>query len=212
MGSAGWVEVMGKHASLIRVLVAGATAAGLAMVVIGFCSPRLPDPATADREGLLRWLVTQDLSQEPLDTRLTLARRLEQEFGAKIDWAAVGKRLDGSQKDRLWENVALLLEPWFADKVDGYFRLPESRRTAYVDLTVELIDNWKGAAALAADPSAGDPCVKRPGLLELLAERIGRWMQSVTPQRRDEARQFLLAVQTRWLQGVLLGSGPAKPL
>jgi hypothetical protein len=104
------------------------------------------------------------------------------------------------------------LEPWFADKVDGYFRLPESRRTAYVDLTVELIDNWKGAAALAADPSAGDPCVKRPGLLELLAERIGRWMQSVTPQRRDQARQFLLAVQTRWVQGVLLGSGPAKPL
>jgi hypothetical protein len=156
--------------------------------------------------------VTQDLSQEPLDTRLTLARRLEQEFGSKIDWAAVGKRLDGSQKDRLWENVALLLEPWFADKVDGFFRLPESRRTAYVDRTVELIDNWKGAAALAADPSAGDPCVKRPGLLELLAERIGRWMQSVTPQRRDQARQFLLAVQTRWVQGVLLGSGPAKPL
>jgi hypothetical protein len=212
VGFAEWIEFMGKNASLIRVLAAGAVVAGLATVVIGLCSPRLPDPATADREGLLRWLVTQDLSQEPLDTRLTLARRLEQEFGEKIDWAAVGKRLDGPQRDRLWENVALLLEPWFADKVDGYFRLPESGRPAYVDRTIELIDNWKGAVALAADPPAGNPCAKRPGLLELLAERIGRWMQSVTPHRRDEARQFLLAVQTRWLQGALLGSGTAKPL
>ena len=183
----------------------------MATVVIGFCSPRLPNPATADRESLLHWLVTQDLSQEPLDTRLTLARRLEQEFGEKIDWAAVGKRLDGQQKDRLWENVPLLLEPWFADQVDGYFRLPKSQRPAYLDRTVGLIDNWKGATALAAEPPAGASRAKRPGLLELFSERMGGWMQSVTPQRRDQARQFLLALQTRWLQDVLLGSGPAKP-
>jgi len=203
---------MGKRALLIGVLVAGATAVGLATVVIGFCSARLPDPATADRDGLLRWLVTQDLGQEPLDTRLTLARRLEQEFGEKIDWSAVGERLDGPQRDRLGENVALLLEPWFADKVDGYFRLSEAQRPAYVDRTVELIDNLRGAAALGADHPAGAGPAKPRGLLEVLAERIGRWMQSVTPQRRDQARQFLLAVQSRWLQGALLGSGSAKPL
>ncbi len=202
---------MRKYRLWIGGLGAGAIAAAMAMAVAGFCSGRLPDPATADRDGLLRWLVLQDLSREPVETRATLARRLEQEFGGKIDWTAVGKKLDASQKDRLLENVALLLEPWFGDKVDGYFRLPEGQRQAYIDRTIDLIENLKGATALGADrPAEGRK--KSPGLLELLAERIGGWMNSVTPQRRDQAKQFLLALQTRWLQSTLMGPAPDKRL
>jgi hypothetical protein len=187
----------------------------LAAAVVGFCWPRLPDPATADRDGLLRWLVTRDLAREPSATRLVLARRLEQEFSGKIDWAAVGQNLDGQQRDRLWDNVLLLLEPWFADKVDGYFRLPEPQRPAYVDRTLQLIENWKGATALSpgsrragsADGQESAGTAGPTGLIGLFVERIGHWTESVTPQRRQQVREFLLAVQSRWLQGALLGTG-----
>jgi hypothetical protein len=179
----------------------------LAAAVVGFCWPRLPDPATADRDGLLRWLVTRDLGQEPFETRLVLARRLEEEFSGKIDWAAVGRNLDGQRRDRLWDNVLLLLEPWFADKVDGYFRLQEPQRPAYLDQTLQLIENWKGATALSPEDSAASPQARRPGLIEVVVERIGRWTESVTPQRRQQVREFLLAVQSRWLQAALLGTG-----
>jgi len=187
-------------------------AAGLVTVVIGFCAPRLPDPATADRNGLLRWVVTQDLSQEPYERRLVLARRLEHEFGERVDWPTVGNGLNEPQKQRLWDNVQVLLEPWFADKVDGYFAVREAERRAFVDRTLELIENWKGAAALCADPPPGAGDGKRPGLLEVFAERVARWTRSASPQRRDQVRQFLLAVQTRWLQRALLGAGAAKAL
>src|SRR5690606_20551307 len=40
---------------------------------------RLPDPEHADREGLFRWLVTRDLSQEGADLRRLLVARLERE-------------------------------------------------------------------------------------------------------------------------------------
>ena len=50
---------------LLLVAASGGIAAALVAAVVGFCWPRLPDPATADRDGLLRWLVTRDLGQEP---------------------------------------------------------------------------------------------------------------------------------------------------
>jgi hypothetical protein len=203
---------MGRRRIWIGILGGGAIAVATAMAIVGLCSGRLPEPATADRDGLLRWLVTRDLSQESAETRLALVRRLEQEFGGKTDWAAVGQRLDGPQKDCLCGNLTLLLEPWFADKVDGYFRLPENQRSAYVDRTVGLIENLRGAAALDAGRPAAPGHGKPPGLLEIFAQRIGAWMDSITPQRRDQAREFLLALQTRWLQGALLGPGPAKRL
>jgi hypothetical protein len=204
----------------VMLLVSGVVAAGLTAVVVGFCWPQLPDPATADRDGLLRWLVTQDLGQQPAETLLVLARRLEQEFGGKIDWADVGRSLDGRQKDRLWDNVVLLLEPWFADKVDGYFRLLEPQRPAYIDRTLQLIENWKGATVLSAgsrkagsasrragsagrQESAGTP--GPTGLIETLIERIGQWTESATPLRRQQIHEFLLAIQSRWLQGALFG-------
>lgn len=194
----------------MTVLGAGMCAAGLVAAVIGFCSPRLPDPATADRNGLLRWVVTQDLSQEPYERRLVLARRLEHEFGERVDWPAIGNGLTAEQKQRLWDNVLVLLEPWFADKVDGYFGVPEAKRPAFVDRTLELIENWRGAAALCAGPPPGAGDGKRPGLLEVFAERVARWTRSASPQRGDQVRQFLLAVQTRWFQRALLGAGQPR--
>ena len=203
---------MRKHRVWITAVGVGTVAVALAAGVIALCSPGLPDPATADREGLLRWLVTADLGREPLETRLVLARRLEEEFGEKVDWKAVGEELDAGQKARLWDNVLALLEPWFTDKVDAYSRLPESDQPAYVDRTLRLIENWKGAAALCADAESGASRQQRPGFLEALVDRIGEWMRSATPARRDQAHRFLLALQSRLFQGVTLGVGPTKSL
>jgi hypothetical protein len=209
-----------RNRRLLLVLVSSGIAVVLVAGVVGFCWPRLPEPAAADRDGLLRWLVTQDLGQEPYDTRLVLARRLEQEFGGKIDWTAVGSQLDERQKDRLWENVLTLLEPWFADKVDGYFQLQAPQRPAYVDRTLQLIENWKGATALTAETRKSGSAGRHEsagkagptGLIEVVIQRIGRWTESATPERRQQVREFLLAVQARWFQAALFGPDAVKAL
>ncbi len=183
----------------------GGMAAVLVATVFGFWWPGLPDPATADRDGLLRWLVSKDLDQEPYETRQTLARRLEKEFGGEIDWAGVGAASTNEQRQRLWNNVLVLLEPWFADKVDGYFQLPEAKRPAFVDQTLQRIEDWKGATVLSPGGPAVPAGEQQPGLMELVVRRIGQWTESATPERREQVREFMLAIQVRWLRRALLG-------
>jgi len=161
---------------------------------------RLPEPELADRDALLRWIVTRDLAKEPPATRQTLARRLEGEFfGSGIDWDAVGAELDRSQREQLWANVLLLMEPWYMDKVDGYFALAAAERPAYVDTIIDRIDDWGGVESVCRKDGADAPAGATSALLGALLERIEIWQQQADGERRGQIRQFQLALQTRWL-------------
>ncbi len=186
--------------------VATLVVAASVTAVIAFYPGRLPNPASADRTGLLRWLVTRDLTQEPPETRQVLARRIEEEFGQGVDWAAVGKRLNDAQKEQVWSNVLVLLEPWLGDKVDGYSRLPESERPRYVDRTLELMETWKGAVALRSQGNPPGSHEKSQGLLQVFLGRIEQWAKAADPPRRKQIDKFLLDVQIRWLERNLLGA------
>ncbi len=194
---------MSKHRGIVG-LVAAAVLVGAAGVAVVWCLYRpLPDPAVADREDLLRWLVVRDLSAESSETLRVLARRLDEEFRGGFDWDATTEHLDTSQRTRVWDNVVLLLKPWFMDKQQRYFKLAAAERPAYLDQLLETIAVWRGVEALRPAPTeTADPSTQQGGLLATLFAQVQQWKRDkdTEPKRRDQIQQFLLALQTRWLR------------
>ncbi len=202
---------MTRRRGVLRVLVALVVFAAAVGGSAALLWPRLPDPAVANREQLLRWLVTRDLGKESPETRAVLARRLEEEFGEGTDWRAAAAGLSDEQRQRAWENILLLLEPWFSEKVDGYYALGAGDRSAYLDRFLDTLTAWKGIEALrpaASSPPAGS--ANRGGLFSILMDRVAEWEAAADPPRREQIGQFLVALQVRGFWRGLTGRGSAS--
>ncbi|MBN2023656.1 MAG: hypothetical protein JW809_12795 [Pirellulales bacterium] len=196
----------GGLAGLTLALVVGvAVISGVAGVFL--LNRPLPDPATADRDALFRWLVTRDLSVEPPETRRQLALRLDEECRAGIAWGEIDGQLTPECRQRLWDNVPLLLEPWFFAKVDGYHRAPASARAAYIDGILDTLAKWKGLDGIR--PTAdrdGTP----PELKDMLLSGVAAWKSDAGPDEQVKIDEFLFAFQARRLIRRLMGH-PSPP-
>ncbi|HYW78916.1 MAG TPA: hypothetical protein VE890_05030 [Thermoguttaceae bacterium] len=201
-------------------LLAVGVAASIAMLY-----PRLPDPQVADREGLLRWLVTRDLRGEPIDTRRALARRFEEEFckacdtaasdastsdagtsdagtsdaAAAPDWESLAEQLDASQRQQFWENLTVVLEPWFLDKTDGYCEVSETERTAYLDRLIDMIAVMDGIDAIRPNSDESADHAEDGGLYALLLEQTQQWKQKAEPSRQERIDRLLIDMQKRYI-------------
>ncbi|MCX7424556.1 MAG: hypothetical protein NTW96_02830 [Planctomycetia bacterium] len=192
----------------MAVFLAVSVTAAVRLYQSGPYGRRLADPSTADRTELLYWVVTRDLNEETPETRRVLAHRLDEEFRAGIDWGTVGEQLDAERRARLWRNVPLLLEPWFMEKVDGYFNESDERRVAYLDGVIDSVAVWAGMDAILPGVAEEDGATQRPaGLTEMLLDEVGRWQQRSAPPERRRIAEFLAAMQARWLARELIGAG-----
>ena len=189
------------------VLTAVALAAVLAVSAAYLLLPQpLADPEHCDREALLRWMVIRDLSRHPPETQQTLARRLDEEFRTGFDWEAAAAQLGRSQRQQVWENVLLLLEPWFTDRVEAYFALPAAERPTYLDEILDRMQAWRGVELLRSTRSDGiDPHGEEPDFVALFQQRIERCKSRADPDEREQISQLQLALQTRWLLRTLCG-------
>ncbi len=165
---------------------------------------RMPDPATADLRGLLRWLVTRDLSQEPAETQEQILARLEIELRNGLDVAGARDQLTGDQRAQLLENADFLGRLWFFKQVDRYFAQIDAERLRYLDGLIDEIQQSGIATALSqlmADDSATAlgktaPDTTAPGSMwTSLRNRIKHWTALAAPQRKAQAEQFVAAVQ-----------------
>ena len=207
---------MRKTGLILTVVLAVLLTAASTTAIVVYRRTRLADPATADREGLLRWLVTRDLAQESPQIRQTLARRLDHEFGGdeSFDWQAVAKRLDETQIVTLSKNVPLVIEPWFVDRADEFARLPKAERTAFLDRVIEKVRLWATAGTLkpaSQAKSSSKSSLSGASLLPMLMERLEAWKQQAEPDQRQRMMEFVGAIQFRWLQRSLFGSKIAIP-
>jgi len=166
-------------------------------------SVRLPDPADADCDELVQWLVVRDLRNESPETLSVLMRRLEEEFRTGFDWSTRADDLDESQRKQIWDNVVLLMKPWFFDKTERYFQLADDQRPAYVDELIDMITAWKDIDSLRTpeDPAASRS--EQGGLLATLAEKMEEWKQGVNPAERERIEEFSKAIQVRIFRRML---------
>lgn len=161
--------------------------------------PLLPDPTVASREQLLRWVVLRDLSQETFGTRQALVRRLDVEFDQAPDLAGPAKGLTDSQSTRLRENIAILVEPWFVDKVEHFAQLPQKERLGYVDRFLDRLEQWRKLSAACAKSQLAKGQTSMADLGVSLFDRVKASSQRAEGEKRKQMSAFLVAVETRWL-------------
>jgi len=186
---------------ILTVLSAGALLiAGVATALV-YASWRLPDPAVADRDQLLRWLVTRDLSQEPVQTRQSLAQRLEREFsGTAVNWDVARSRMSDAHRQRLWTNLPLLIQAWFASQAEQYAGLAPEERSACLDRILDTMAVWRDAAELRpSDDQEADSGQQPTGLAELVLGQLSQAIETADPEQRQQMSQLMAALQTQWI-------------
>jgi hypothetical protein len=115
----------------------------------------------------------------------------------------------------VWNNITLLLEPWFLDKVEQYSQLKPAERQAFLDRFLDRVDQWSGVDAICPKTSthhaprgestpphaergeydAGPPA----GFVASLLARNGNCRQQADPAQRARIDAFVTAVEARWL-------------
>jgi hypothetical protein len=178
---------------LLAVLLA--TVVGAA---VPFLLPGLPDPAVAGRDDLFRWVVTRDLAQETPETRVVLARRLEQEFSTGVDWSILESATE-AQRRQLWKNLPPLFGAWLRDKAAAYAQLPERQRTKFMDGIFAAVASWQGVERY--EPRPGDSAsAGTGGLLRIFADQMQECQRGASAQERDRLSRFFWALQARFLR------------
>jgi hypothetical protein len=161
--------------------------------------PGLSDPAVADSDELLRWLVTRDLGQESARTRLVLVQRLEQEFRAGVDWEALNQQMTDAHRKQLWNNIPLLLGPWLSEKASHYSQLPVTQRLKFIDGVIDSLLAWRGADRLQTAQSSEASSSQSRGVVSVFLEQVEECRRNADVRQREHISQFLAALQLRFL-------------
>ena len=184
---------------ILWLVLAVALAVGIG-VAIPLLPPRLPDPAVANRDQLLRWLVARDLAKESPKTRLVLIQRLEKEFHSGVDWEALKRNTTEAQRKQLWSNIPLLLGPWLNDRASAYSQLPQSERLQFIDEVIDSLTAWSGAEKLQP---CKEPCAAQKndsdGMLSAVLSQVEECKRTAEPKQRDHISHFLADLQLRFL-------------
>ncbi len=211
---------------------------GLPMAVIGTASlafavavyiQRLPDPETADRRGLFRWLIERDLREEPRGLQLVMMQRVERELLAGVDFREVAAMLNDAQRQLLLNNADLLARAWFAREADRYLAEPESTRPLMVGRQIEQVqklgimdqlsalENWttgqgsrvggEGSDKPAAAGAATHSTTNSLAALATQIKRVEIWLTEAEPQERLRLAQYFAALRDRLLLNSLRDFG-----
>jgi hypothetical protein len=168
--------------------------------VIFLTQHNLPNPDCANRQELFCWLAYKDLNKQSRETRLILANRLEEECSKGLDWNAVGVKLDETQQNRVWNNIPLLLRPWFVEKARYYGKLTSEKRLNYVDRLIDSITAWRGIETLLPSRTKVTEGEKTSaGLSNLLWNEFERTQRESDPPDREQIGELWSVLKIRWL-------------
>ncbi|HEV2972591.1 MAG TPA: hypothetical protein VGY55_21670 [Pirellulales bacterium] len=199
-----------RRGIFIGLLLALLGTASLAVAVAAYIQ-RLPDPETADRRGLFRWLIECDLREQPAELQLIILRRVEGELRAGIDFSKVAAMLDDAQRQRLLANADLLARRWFRRAANFYFAEPAGRRGPILAQQIEQIQGLgimdqlsaleRGSSIANPEPGKANRVVANDWVSSLAAQtkRIQTWLDDTEPQERQRMEQYFTALRDRLL-------------
>lgn len=193
------IPLMKNRRRVLGLLLLTALLAAGVGATLPFLSSGLPDPAVANHDELLQWIVARDLTLESPKTRLVLAQRLEQQLCEGIDWDSLNKQTTEAQRRQLWKNIPLMFGPWLSDKAETYARLSKAQRAKFMDRILATILAWHGADRLQTQQDKNTPSGASRGLLSVLMDEVETCKRNAEPSEREHLSQFLLALQMRFL-------------
>jgi hypothetical protein len=162
------------------------------------------------RDGLVCWLATRSLAEQPVSLRRDLANRIAREldYGLKLD--GTEGALNDTRRRQLGENGLLLLEAWLGEQALRYAQLDAQGRASFLDERIDAFSRWNvapllgaGAAATGATVSANNSTAALFGL----SRQLDTWIERAAPAEQNALR--LLAddlrrqVALRALRGLL---------
>ncbi len=185
--------------AILMLLAMGSGAASWAL-----WQQRLPDPATADTEGLMRWLVTRDLSDEPIAIRQRLLTRLEKELRAGVDLQSVDEQVSEQRRELFWQNVDVLLEDWFRQETVQFAQISDPvKQKSYIETKLDEMLAWRSVQQLRANFES------KPGgefaLLQQCQERTTKWINTAPPGDAKEMKDLSAALRQAILLRALNG-------
>jgi hypothetical protein len=189
-----------KRRGILVFLVLIVLVAGTIVAAIPFFFRNLPEPAKANQQELLCWLVVKDLDKETSATQLALAQRLESEFAAGVDWTKYRSKIDEPERKQLLKNIPCVLRSGFLEKATVYERIATDRRTAFLDKLIDTLEVWRGAEELLPQQKAAEKeSSAMPRLASILMGEMEKLKKTVPDSQQKQVDQLWVAVQTRWL-------------
>jgi hypothetical protein len=213
----------GLLAGLLVLFLGGISVA--AAVVVHYT--QLPDPETADRRGIVRWLIETRLREQPQDLQLRLLARVEQELLAGIDLRDAIMQLDPARRDLLASNVDWLANVWFHREAAAYYAVPAAERSTVLDRQLKRIEELRifnqlevieagiaaagkypatpatsaATQALKAAPIGAAPAstATSTGVPARTVARVERWIRESDPAERGQLEAYFVALRGRLL-------------
>jgi cytochrome c553 len=100
---------------------------------------------------------------------------------------------DSAAAQRLNHNATLLVEAYVHELAAQYAALPFDQRTAFIDMQLAQIEQWRVAELLQKTHANKDSSSTH------LAAHMQAWVDHAPDQQRAQVAAFVLAVQTRLL-------------
>ncbi len=155
---------------------------------------RLPDPATADREGLLRWMALRDLSQEPPEVRDLLIRRFEEELDKGLEFSSRGE-VKESYRQQVRRNIRLLVVDWFRKGAQRYEATPPRERTELLEQQIAKLQRWNVVEMVLAASAGGKKQLSDLERLMAFDNWAQGWIAEAAPQEQPLLRNYVTALE-----------------
>jgi hypothetical protein len=124
---------------------------------------QLPEPEVADGPGLIRWMVSRDLSQETPELRRRVLARIKTvlpDVLAASD-TPIDEQFDPKYRPQFWSNVDVLMKEWYYEQAEIYAATPEAERPAMLDQSLAEAKNLSGfkpaMSSATADSAGAEP-------------------------------------------------------
>jgi hypothetical protein len=194
---------------LLCALALAASTAVSVWAAVRVARQEFPDPATLEPVDVRQWLVERDLTQASPAVRSRVARRLETELRDRGDLASELRMLDAPQRQRLEENLSLVMEQWFRGKVNRYFEQSPGRRTAWLDREIGELERLFNRGRQGRGSALGLPGSLY--MMGLIGGRMEQWIQRADTATQERMREFQRAVNERLLARQVRGSKERHP-
>ncbi len=156
------------------------------------------------RAGLIRWLATHDLAQQPSAVRRSIVAGLEKALGSELSFGDATSTLAAAEGEQFWKNVEVLAEAWFHAKADEFASLAEMERPPFIVQQLAVVDE------LAAHWPSVSKNVSKSGAAGI-AGRLQVWIAATATEKRAAAEEFAVALQKAWFARALGSFLPGLP-
>jgi hypothetical protein len=195
---------MRRPSGFVLYLLLGALVVTTCAGAVFMYATRMPDPATADLRGLLRWLVTRDLSTEDVAVQEQLLARLEAELRKGLELGDARQQLTDEQRKALVANADVLGRCWFLKQVDRYFAHADVERARFLSEQINDIEQ-SGIATTLSSLLAEDSGASKSMWADL-SRRVQGWSARLAPEQRAQVQQYVAAVKGNLLWRTLRAS------